>query len=127
MRSSLHPGPRVGGEKLGAVTLGQWRQGRHDALHIHRHRIHRTGDQHRLGAHEIARMGHPVTTQNLGAGAAHPQNIDPLGSHRLGLINQLGIVHRGYKRLEQVGLVTIDDDVHLLLVQTTHVHPGQYR
>ncbi len=63
--STFHLGPGIGGKELGAVTICQRRQSRHDALHIHRHTIHRTGNQNRLGAHEIPRMRHPVTTQYL--------------------------------------------------------------
>ena len=57
---SLYVSLGIGGEKIGVVTLSQGCQTLLDALHIHR-----SGDQHRLRAHEIARMRYPVTTQYL--------------------------------------------------------------
>jgi hypothetical protein len=83
---SLYVSLGIGGEKIGVVTLSQGCQTLLDALHIHR-----SGDQHRLRAHEIARMRYPVTTQYLSPGTAHAQKIDPLGSRCLGLVNQSAV------------------------------------
>lgn len=121
---ALDAGPAVGGKELGAVAFGHLGQPLLDALHVHRHGVHRAGDQHRFGGHEVAGVRYAVAREHLQAGAAHAHQVDALGPGRLGLGDELGVLHRGDHGVEEVGFVAVDDDVHLVFLEHPHVHLG---
>ena len=114
--------PWVGGEELGAIAFGQGGQRLHDALYIHSHGIHGTGGDHRFHTEKIPGMGNAVTSQGFGPGTAHTEQVDPLRSSRLRLLEQGRIGRGGNHGFKEQRFMAVNDDVHLVFLEKTHVY-----
>ena len=117
----------VGGDQRRLVAVRYRHQALLDALDVDTHGIHGAGHQNRFGGHEVARMRNAVTREHFRPRATHAQQVDALGTGRLGLAHQHRVRDRYQHGFEQVGLVPVNDDVDLVFLQTAHVHIHRHR
>ena len=72
-----------GADDLGVEALGRLGHGRHDALVIDHHHLHRAGDDAQLLHQVVAGHRDALAHQHFIAGAAQPGQVDALGALRL--------------------------------------------
>ena len=87
-------GPGIGGDELGAVTFRQRRQTLHDALDVNTHGVNSAGNDNRFRGQEVPDVGHAMTHQHFGPGAAHAAKNDAFGAGSLGFFNIFRVVNR---------------------------------
>ena len=113
-----------GGEKEGVVAGGHVPQGGHDALVVHHHGLHRAGDQGQLLDQVVAGHGDALAHQHFVARAAQARQVDALGPQFLGPVEQLRVLGGLGHHLRHQGVVAVEDDVHLVLLQHPQVDLG---
>ncbi|MBA7626548.1 hypothetical protein ES703_34000 [subsurface metagenome] len=123
----LYLGPGVSGHNLGVVALGNIGQPLHNALDINHHSLDGPSDYGQLLLQEIAGDGHAVAHQYLVGCAAHTGQVYPLGPLGFGILGHLRVLSDDGHHLGQLGLVTVNDNIHLILFEHTQVYLTEYR
>ncbi len=80
------------GDQLGVIVLRQASQCLHDALHVHHHGLYRAGYDGQFLVQEVACRRDPMAHQDLVRRAADACQVDPIGAHTLGVLDQLRIL-----------------------------------
>ena len=110
-----------GGNHFGVVGGGDFRQTRHAALHVDHHHLDRAGDDRQFLLQEVAGDRHAMPHQDLVGRAAQAGQGHALGSRRLGIGDDLGILDRDGKHIGERRLVAVNRDVHGILAKHAQV------
>ena len=119
-----NPGNGRGGDELGMEALAQGAQCGEDALHVHDDGFAGAGENHVLLAQEVTCHGNAVTHGDLVGGAADAGDGDALGAQALGVGDHLGIIGVVNDHFGQGRIVTVNDDVHVVLLHNAQVGLG---
>lgn len=119
-----HPADGRSRNELGVEALAKGSQSREDALHVHDDGFAGAGQDHVLLAQEVTGHGDAVAHGHFVGGAAHTGHVDALGAHALGQGDHFGVIGVVNHHFGQAGIVTVNDDVHLVLLHNADVGGG---
>ena len=105
-------------------ALAEGSQGGEDALYVYNDGFAGAGEDHVLLAQEVTGHGNAVTHGHFVGGAAHAGNGDALGANALGQSDHLGVVGVVNDHFRQGGIVTVNNDVDVVLLHNADVGGG---
>ena len=108
-------------------ALAQRAQSGEDTLHVHHNGLAGAGEHHVLLVQEVTGHGDAVTHGHLVGGAAHAGNGDALGAHALGVGDHFGIIGVMDNHFGQGGIMTVNHNVHIVLLHNADVGGGIHR